>query len=84
MHVRSLKGCVECVLPASKIHFEHGRAHFYLDFNDAQEVARALHGCTFEPAEPEPVITEEEWINLKNAELVREEAVYEYMRKKED
>lgn len=84
MDIYRMKGCVQVSMRATKVHTTGDRAHVYLDFSEAQEIANQLMIATMEEEQTEPVITEDEWYAAKQQELVREEAVFEYARKKED
>ena len=81
--VENIGSCIGLWVSETRVHQDGERCYIYIDHSDADRLVHDLQVATFEPAETEPQVTEDEWLDMKQVELDREAGEHEYRKSKE-
>jgi len=81
--VENIGSCIGLWVSETRVHQDGDRRYIYIDHSDAERLVHDLQVATFEPAEVEQQVTEDEWLDMKQVELDREAGEHEYRKSKE-
>ena len=81
--VENIGSCIGLWVSETRVHQDGERRYIYIDHSDAERLVHDLQVATFEPAEVEQQVTEDEWLDMKQVELDREAGEHEYSKSKE-